>query len=106
MTYGYRLNVEQLLLKNANESWLKASKLLVSVKHSDPETAKDITLISPNFDDEKTISLCIEAVLGWAISTEAFVNLAWKNTSSTAGLKERQFKGSVEKSSISVIQTE
>lgn len=97
MTYGYRLNVEQLLLKNANESWLKASKLLVSVKHSDPETAKDITLISPNFDDEKTISLCIEAVLGWAISTEAFVNFAWQNTSSTAGLKERQFKGSVEK---------
>ncbi|HGS5787507.1 TPA: hypothetical protein ACMDWQ_003506, partial [Vibrio cholerae] len=97
LSYGYRLNVEQILLKNANESWLEASKQLVSVRHSDPQTAKDITLISPGVDDEKTISLCIEAVLGWAIATEAFVNLAWQNTSSTAGLEERQFKGTVDK---------
>lgn len=97
MSYGYRLNVEQLLFKNANESWRNASKKLVSVKHSDPETAKDIILISPGFDDEKTISLCIEVVLGWAIATEAFVNLAWQNTSSTAGLEERKFKGTVDK---------
>ncbi|MGF1713331.1 hypothetical protein L4D08_00260 [Photobacterium chitinilyticum] len=97
MSYGYRLNVEQLLLKNANESWLNASKRLVAVSHSDPETAKDITLISPDFDDEKTISLCIEATLGWAISTEAFVNLAWQNSPSTVGLDEREFKGTVAK---------
>ncbi|MFD1009509.1 hypothetical protein [Oceanisphaera ostreae] len=97
MSYGYRLNVEQLLLKNANNSWLETSRNLVSVKHSDPETAKDITLMSPAFDDEKTISLCIQAVLGWAIATEAFVNLAWQNTSSTAGLEEKEFKGTVEK---------
>ncbi|PSV23507.1 hypothetical protein C0W44_01570 [Photobacterium leiognathi subsp. mandapamensis] len=97
MSYGYRLNVEQLLLKNANKSWLEAAKKLVSVRHSDPETAKDITLMSPAFDDEKTISLCIESVLGWAIATEAFVNLAWQNTPSTSGLDEKQFRGTVDK---------
>ncbi len=97
MSYGYRLNVEQLLLKNANKSWLEAAKNLVSVRHSDPETAKDIMLMSPAFDDEKTISLCIESVLGWAIATEAFVNLAWQNTPSTSGLDEKQFRGTVDK---------
>ncbi|EOW9310190.1 hypothetical protein ACN258_003593, partial [Vibrio cholerae] len=97
LSYGYRLNVEQLLLKNANKSWLEAAKNLVSVRHSDPETAKDITLMSPAFDDEKTISLCIESVLGWAIATEAFVNLAWQNTLSTSGLDEKQFRGTVDK---------
>ncbi|MEZ8065121.1 MULTISPECIES: hypothetical protein [Vibrio] len=97
MSYGYRLNVEQLLLKNANKSWLEAAKSLVSVRHSDPETAKDITLMNPAFDDEKTISLCIESVLGWAIATEAFVNLAWQNTLSTSGLDEKQFRGTVDK---------
>ncbi|HIF9214975.1 TPA: hypothetical protein ACX6QF_000431 [Photobacterium damselae] len=97
MSYGYRLNVEQLLLKNANKSWLEVAKNLVSVRHSDPETAKDITLMSPAFDDEKTISLCIESVLGWAIATEAFVNLAWQNTPSTSGLDEKQFRGTVDK---------
>ncbi|WP_053057092.1 hypothetical protein [Vibrio parahaemolyticus] len=97
MSYGYRLNVEQLLLKNANKSWLEAAQNLVSVRHSDPETAKDIMLMSPAFDDEKTISLCIESVLGWAIATEAFVNLAWQNTPSTSGLDEKQFRGTVDK---------
>lgn len=97
LSYGYRLNVEQLLLKNANKSWLEVAKNLVSVRHSDPETAKDVTLMSPEFDDEKTISLCIESVLGWAIATEAFVNLAWQNTPSTSGLDEKQFRGTVDK---------
>ncbi|MCG9778353.1 hypothetical protein [Photobacterium damselae] len=97
MSYGYRLNVEQLLLKNANRSWLEADKNLVSVRHSDPVTAKDIMLMSPAFDDEKTISLCIESVLGWAIATEAFVNLAWQNTPNTSGLEEKLFKSTVDK---------
>ncbi|MGF1831791.1 hypothetical protein L4D04_22100 [Photobacterium angustum] len=97
LSYGYRLNVEQLLLKNANRSWLEAEKNLVSVRHSDPVTAKDIMLMSPTFDDEKTISLCIESVLGWAIATEAFVNLAWQNTPNTSGLEEKLFKSTVDK---------
>lgn len=97
MSYGYRLNVEQLLLKNANRSWLEADKNLVSVRHSDPVTAKDIMLMSPAFDDEKTISLCIESALGWAIATEAFVNLAWQNTPNTSGLEEKLFKSTVDK---------
>lgn len=97
LSYGYRLNVEQLLLKNANRSWLEADKNLVSVRHSDPVTAKDIMLMSPAFDDEKTISLCIESVLGWAIATEAFVNLAWQNTPNTSGLEEKLFKSTVDK---------
>jgi hypothetical protein len=97
MSYGYRLNVEQLMLKNSNESWRNASKLLIKVSHSDPKTAEDITLISPDFDDEKAISFCIEAVLGWAIATEAFINLAWQNNHSTTDLDEKKFKGTVEK---------
>ena len=97
MTYGYRLNVEQLLLKNANESWHRASDLLVPVQHSDPDTAADIELMSPDWEDDKAVSLCIEATLGWAIATEAFINLVWQSNPSTSHLDERKFKGTIDK---------
>ncbi len=97
MTYGYRLNVEQLLLKNANKSWEKASATLVDVYDSVPETGASLILLAPRFDDEESISQCIQAVLGWAIATEAFINLIWQSSPETSDVDEREFRGTVSK---------
>ena len=97
MTYGYRLNVEQLLLKNANEYWEEASTKFVEVSDSVPETGAALTILAPEFDDDKTISQCIQAVLGWSIATEAFINLVWQNCPDTAEIDERNFRGTVSK---------
>ena len=92
MSYGYRLNVEQLMLKNANEKWLKALERFTILNDSSPEDGAAFTINAPAIHDEDTISLCIEAVLGWAISTEAFVNLAWQTCPDTKGVNERKYK--------------
>ena len=71
--------------------------MLVPVQHSDPETAADIELICPGFEDDKAVSFCIEAALGWAIATESFINLAWQSNPNTVHLDERKFRGTIDK---------
>ncbi|WP_025557944.1 hypothetical protein [Vibrio parahaemolyticus] len=97
MSYGYRLNVEQLMLKNANEKWQKALAKFVSVEDSVPETGADFYINAPGMHDDNTISLCIEAVLGWAISAEGFVNLAWQTCPHTKQIDERDYKTTIGK---------
>ncbi|MCG9777200.1 hypothetical protein [Photobacterium damselae] len=97
MSYGYRLNVEQLMLKNANEKWQKAFDQFVSVRDSVPETGVDFYINAPDTHDDSTISLCIEAVLGWAISAEGFINLAWQTCPHTKQIDERDYKSTISK---------
>ncbi|WP_172116444.1 hypothetical protein [Halomonas hibernica] len=93
MTYGYRLNVEQLMFRRANNNFDEAKKKMVEVPDSVPESGKPYSFKGPGFEDDETIALCIEAVLGWAISFEAFVNLVW-NTHPIAKEEDEKSYGS------------
>ena len=79
MTYGYRLNVEHLMLRRANTKFDEAKKRMVEVPDSVPEYGETYFFKGPGFEDDETIALCIEAFLGWAVSFEAFVNLVWNS---------------------------
>src|SRR5690554_8180849 len=79
MTYGYRLNVEQLMLRRANNKFDEAKKRMVDVPDSVPESGEPYFFKGPGLEDDETIALCVEAFLGWAVSFEAFVNLAWNS---------------------------
>ena len=86
MAYGYRLNVEDIFLKHADECWIRAEKNMVLVKDEDAPTAKDISFIGPR--SEECVSDCVLAVTGWAICLEAYVNLAWNTDIQTKDLKD------------------
>ena len=75
MSYGYRLNIEDIYLKSADEHWAIAKSEMVSVNDEGPVSAKATTFNAPI--SEKGVSSAVQAVVGWAISLEAFVNLAW-----------------------------
>lgn len=97
MTYGYRLNVEQLMLRRANNNFYEAKKRMVEVSDSVPESGEPYYFKGPGFEDDGTIALCIEAVLGWAISLEAFVNLVWNSHPIAKEEDEKSYGGTVAK---------
>lgn len=86
MAYGFRLNVEDIFLKNAEESWNKAIPLMSDIEDEDIETFKTFYFKGPN--DEESISHCIFALTSWAICLESFVNLAWNTNQYTQDDKE------------------
>ena len=86
MSYGYRLNVEDIFLKNADECWVRAEKNMVLVRDEDGPTTEDISFIGPR--SEECISDCVFAVTGWAICLEAYVNLAWNTDDKTKNMKD------------------
>jgi len=75
MSYGYRLNIEDIYLKSADEHWEMAKKEMVEVRDEDPISAETIKFRAPT--SSEGISSSVQAIVGWAISLEAFVNLAW-----------------------------
>jgi len=81
MTYGYRLNVEDLFLKHADECWNHAQKSMVEISDEKPETGEGIVFIGPK--GEKCVSQCVQAVVGWAICIESYVNLSWNSYEKT-----------------------
>ncbi|MDI5891812.1 hypothetical protein [Halomonas rhizosphaerae] len=97
MTYGYRLNVEQLMLRRANNNFYEAKKRMVEVPDSVPESGEPYLFKGPGFEDDETIALCIEAILGWAISFEAFVNLVWHAHPVTKEEDERNYRSTIAK---------
>lgn len=97
MTYGYRLNVEQLMLRRANNNFDEAKQKMVEVPDSVPKSGKTYYFKGPGFEDDETIALCIEALLGWAISFEAFVNLVWHAHPVTKEENERSSGSTIDK---------
>lgn len=97
MTYGYRLNVEQLMLRRANGNFEEAKKRMIEVPDSVPESGERYFFKGPGFEDDETIALCIEAILGWAVSFEAFVNLAWISHPIANKESERSAGGTIKK---------
>lgn len=97
MTYGYRLNVEQLMFRRANNNFDEAKKRMVEVQDSVPETGEPYFFKGPGFEDDKTIALCIEAFLGWAVSFEALVNLAWNSHPVAKEKDERSYGSTIAK---------
>lgn len=97
MTYGYRLNVEQLMFKRANASFEAAREKMIDVPDSVPETGKPYFFKGPGFEDDETIALCIEAIIGWAVALEAFVNLTWTSHPKTKGINERSAGSTIDK---------
>ncbi len=81
MTYGYRLNVEDVFLKHADECWQRAKNSMVEIEDAVPETGARFFFLGP--DCEQCISDSIFAVTGWAICLESYVNLAWNTDEKT-----------------------
>lgn len=97
MTYGYRLNVEQLLLRRANDKFDEAMKRMVEVPDSAPESGESYYFKGPGLEDDETIALCIETFLGWAVSLEAFVNLVWNSHPIAKEENERSYGSTIAK---------
>ena len=75
MTYGYRLNIEDIYLKSADQHWSIAEKEMVEVIDSNPATGKIRKFYAP--ESPEGVSSSVQAIVGWAIVLEGFVNLAW-----------------------------
>lgn len=81
MAYGYRLNVEQVMLAAADRHWELAIREMWEVRDEDVETAKPFTFIAPQTDDG--LIAAVQAVIGWAVCLEALANLAWNQSKGT-----------------------
>ncbi len=75
MTYGYRLNIEDIYLKSADEHWVVARDQMVEINDENPETEEVTTFNAPT--SPEGLSSSVQAVVGWAICLESFINLAW-----------------------------
>ena len=75
MTYGYRLNIEDIYIKSADEHWTIAKQEMKEISDEDPATSETRTFRSPTSD--KGISSSVQAIVGWAICFESFINSAW-----------------------------
>ena len=86
MAYGYRLNVEDIFLKNADKCWKKALKKMKKIEDLDENTGKEFTFLGPK--SKKCIYNCVFAVTGWAICLESYVNLSWNLNEKTKNQEE------------------
>lgn len=75
MSYGYRLNVEEVFFALAESKFSEATALKGKIRHRDPATALNAPFWGyPTKEGKAAVSL---AVVSWATSLEAFTNLAW-----------------------------
>lgn len=74
MSYGYRLNAEQVFFRLAEESFAKAEQDAGSIEDTDKKRIAKSFIGYPT--DEGLASAAL-AVVGWAACLESFVNLAW-----------------------------
>jgi len=93
MTYGYRINLEQILLKRADEAWSFIKDDFKSVPDSDPITGQSSDFIGPEFENEAVILACIDCVLGWALTVESSINLIWITNEKTQDIDEKSIRG-------------
>lgn len=85
------------MFKRANDNFESARKKMVDVPDSVPETGKPYFFKGPGFEDDETIALCIEAIIGWAVALEAFVNLTWTSHPKTKCINERSYGNTIAK---------
>jgi hypothetical protein len=78
MSYGYRLNVEDIFMEAADSCWEKAQTEMIEIHDEEPKTAQEFTYRAPT--TPIGISNAVQAVIGWAICFEAHVNFAWNET--------------------------
>ena len=76
MSYVFRLNVEDIFLKNAEESWNKSILLMSDIEDENIDSMERFYFKGPK--DKESISHCVFALTGWAICLESFINLAMK----------------------------
>jgi len=78
MTHEYRLNIEDIFWRTAEENWQKAQEDISELHESVwDENGEEQTVAFDGFWGEALAQVSI-AVVSWAISLEATINLAWQ----------------------------
>lgn len=93
MTYGYRINLEQILLKRANEAWASVKEDFRLLPDADPITGESKNFYGPEFENDVVILACIDCILGWALSVESSINLIWITNEKTKNMDEKSIRG-------------
>jgi hypothetical protein len=78
MSYGYRLNIEDVFFRLAEEHFEKASQQVRMVRHDSSEGDKDESF--RGYPSDEGLAAAAVAIVGWATALEAFTNVAWNNT--------------------------
>lgn len=75
MSYGHRLNLEEVFFALAESKFAEASATKGEVRHRNPESDVDESFLGyPTEDGLAAVSI---AIVSWATSLEAFTNLVW-----------------------------
>ena len=93
MTYGYRINLEQILLKRADEAWASIKDDFKLLPDADPITGESKNFYGPEFENEVILLSCIDCVLGWALAIESSINFVWITNINTQNIDEKSIRG-------------
>jgi len=75
MSYGHRLNLEEIFFELAESKFAEATAVQGMVSHRDPETAANASF--QGYPTERGLAAVSIAIVAWATSLEAFANLVW-----------------------------
>jgi hypothetical protein len=75
MSYGHRLNLEEVFFALAESKFGEASARKGLVKHRNPETDADESFLG--YPSEEGLAAVAVSIVSWATSLEAFTNLVW-----------------------------
>jgi hypothetical protein len=75
MSYGHRLNIEDIFFELAERNYSIASGLAGMVRHDSDDGLQDHSF--RGYPTDEGLAAASVAVVGWATALEAFTNLAW-----------------------------
>lgn len=75
MTYGYRLNVEDVFFRMADREYERALAGMDELANGLDRGGSPRLFVGPASDE--SAASCVLAVVGWAVGLEAFVNQVW-----------------------------
>ena len=75
MSYGHRLNLEEIFFELAESKFLEATQKQGVVRNRDASTGKNTSF--DGYPSVHALAAASIAVVGWATSLEAFTNMAW-----------------------------
>jgi hypothetical protein len=78
MSYGHRLNLEDIFFELAELNFKTASQIAGTVPDGSQDGGKNCSF--RGYPTDEGLALVSISVVGWATSLEAFTNLAWNNT--------------------------
>jgi hypothetical protein len=81
MTYGFRLNIEDIFFQLAEQQYQVASSHATNVTDYSPDGDKDMSF--RGYPTDEGLAAAAVAIVGWATALEAFTNLAWNTTVAT-----------------------